>query len=278
MNRGPISQYDIAFPLTDRHYSNMATLAAMISDPKALQRLNAAVQGEHTIIHCASWATLESACKDESVSLAILDLFAEGKAHFDIIRRLKMRAERLTLVAYVSVSAERARDLFDAGRAGLDGLLIAGLDDTPAAFRAVLERAEARGVAQLIRPRVAQFPPVVRDAIMVAVTRAHLRLTGQRLAEICGASKRALLAALDDSGCPPPQKLITWGRLIVAAQMLEDGQRTADGVARLLDFPSGSAFRNTCQRYLGATPQEIRAKGGANWAASRFLLELKPAV
>ena len=252
----------------------MATIAAMITDPQAHQRLTAAVQGEHSIVHCSTWDALEQACREENITLAILDLFAEGKAHFDVIRRLKMRAERLTLVAYVTVTMDRARELFDAGRAGLDGLLIAGQDDTPAAFRAVLDRAEARGVAQLVRPQVAAFPPLVRDAILVAVTRAHLRLTGQRLAEILGASKRSLLSALADAKCPPPQKLITWGRLIVAAQMLEDGQRTADGVARLLDFPSGSAFRNTCQRYVGATPQEIRAKGGAAWVASRFALEL----
>lgn len=109
---------------------------------------------------------------------------------------------------------------------------------------------------------------------MVSVTRAHLRLTGHRLSEILGLSKRLLVASLAESRCPPPQKLITWGRLIVASQMLEDEARTADGVARLLDFPSGSAFRNTCQRYVGATPHEIRAKGGANWVASRFVLEL----
>ena len=252
----------------------MATLAAMLTDPTALQRLSAAVLSEHTVIHCDSWESLEEACRQDAVSLAILDLFASGKTHFDVIRRLKMRAERLTLVAYVAVSPDRARDLFDAGRAGLDGLLIAGQDDTPAAFRAVLERAEARGVAQLLRPRIAHLPPAARDALMVAVTRAHLRLTSQRLAEICGISKKALLAALDESKCPPPQKLITWGRLIVAAQMLEDQKKTADGVARVLDFPSGSAFRNTCQRYLGATPQEIRSKGGATWAAHRFLLEI----
>ncbi len=252
----------------------MATLATMLTDPRALQRLGAAVQGDHTVVPCRNWDELEVACKDEAVSLAIFDLFADGKAHFDVLRRLKMRADRITLVAYVTVTPERARDLFDAGRAGIDGLLIAGQDDTPVAFRAVLERAEARGVAQVIRPRVAHFPPMVRDAILVAVTRAHLRLTTHRLAEICAVSKRALLAALADSGCPPPQKLITWGRLIVAAQMLEDDRRSADGVARLLEFPSGSAFRNTCQRYLGATPQEIRSKGGASWAASRFLVEL----
>jgi len=252
----------------------MATLAAMLTDPKALQRLASAVHEEHTVLHCDSWESLEAACRDEAVTLAILDLFAEGKAHFDVIRRLKLRAERLTLVAYVTVTPGNSRDLFDAGRAGLDGLLIAGQDDTPAAFRAVLERAEARGVAQMLRPQVAHFPGAVRDAIMVAVTRAHLRLTGQRLSEILRVSKRALVASLADAKCPPPQKLITWGRLIVAAQMLEDEKRTADGIARLLDFPSGSAFRNTCQRYVGATPQEIRSKGGASWVASRFVLEL----
>lgn len=252
-------------------FRSVATLATMLADPRALERVNAAINGDHTVLHCRDWAQLEATCKNEAVSLAIIDLFADGQSHFDIIRRLKMRAERLTMVAYVTVTSERARDLFDAGRAGIDGLLIAGQDDTPAAFRAVLERAEARGVAQLIRGRIAHLPVLARDAIMVAVTRAHLRLTTHRLAEICAAPKRALLEALAAAGFPPPQKLITWGRLIVAAQMLEDPQRTADGVARLLDFPSGSAFRNTCQRYLGATPQEIRSKGGAAWVADRFL-------
>lgn len=252
----------------------MATLATMLTDPRALQRLSTAVQGEHTVLHCKNWEELEVASRNEAVSLAIFDLFADRKANFDVLRRLKMRAERITLVAYVTVTPDRSRDLFDAGRAGIDGLLIAGQDDTPQAFRAVLERAEARGVAQIIRPRVAHFVPMVRDAIMVAVTRAHLRLTSHRLAEICGAPKKTLLKALHDASCPPPQRLITWGRLIVAAQMLEDEKRTADGVARLLEFPSGSAFRNTCQRYLGATPQDIRSKGGASWAANQFLAEL----
>ena len=61
---------------------------------------------------------------------------------------------------------------------------------------------------------------------------------------------------------------------IVAAQMLDDLNRSADAVSAALRFPSGSAFRNTCQRYLGATPHEIRDRGGAAWAAGRFLQEL----
>ena len=56
---------------------------------------------------------------------------------------------------------------------------------------------------------------------------------------------------------PPPQRLITWGRMIVAAHMLEDPYRSANGVAMALGFPSGSAFRNTCQRYLHANPRAL---------------------
>ncbi len=252
----------------------MAAIATMLPDARALQRVNAAVREEHRLVHCRTWDELEVACRDEEVSLAVIDLFADGQARFDMVRRLKLRAERLTLVAYVNLSTDRARDLFDAGRAGFDGLLILGQDDTPAAFRAVLERAGARGAATLLRPHLVEVETLVRDAVMVAVTRAHLRLTSHRLAEICGAPKRSLLAALERNGFPPPQKLLAWGRLIVAAQMLEDPEKAADAVARQLDFPSGSAFRNTCQRYLGATPHEIREKGGASWAASRFLDEI----
>jgi AraC-like DNA-binding protein len=252
----------------------MATLAALLPDSARMNRLTTAARDAHTVLPCASWVELEQACKDDTVSLAILDLFADGKAQFDVIRRLKLRAERITIIAYVTATPQRARDLFDAGRAGIDGLLIAGEDDTPAAFRAVLERAEARGVAHSVRPHLKGYGPIVQDAVLVAITRAHLRLTSQRLVSILSTNRRTLLTALSKARCPAPQQLITWGRLVVAAQMLEDIGRTADGVARALDFPSGSAFRNTCQRYLGATPQEIRANGGVSWVVGRFIATL----
>jgi hypothetical protein len=41
----------------------------------------------------------------------------------------------------------------------------------------------------------------------------------------------------------------------------------------VLDFPSGTAFRNTCQRYLHARPQEIRAWGGAAFVLRSFIKE-----
>jgi AraC-like DNA-binding protein len=229
------------------------------------------VRGQHSVVPCATWAELIHACESQAVNLVVLDLYSDGRANFDPVRELKARFDRITLVAYVTFTPGRARDLFDAGRAGFDGLLIADQDDTSLHLRKVIEHAEARGVAGLVRNRLGALPPVVRDAVLVAVTQAHLRLTSHRLADILSTSRRTLVARLVHEGFPPPQKLISWGRLIVAGQMLEDRNRSADSIARMLDFPSGSAFRNSCQRYLGATPHEIRDKGGAEFVVTAFL-------
>jgi AraC-like DNA-binding protein len=222
----------------------MGIVATLLPDDHCLQRLVHAVHGQHSVISCKSWSEVATACDNEAVHLAVLDLFADGRANFERVRQLKLRFSRITLVAYVSFTPSRARDLFDAGRGG---------------------------VAGLIRHRLGSLQPEVRDAVLVAVTRAHMRLTSHRLADILSTSSRTLVARLATHGFPPPQKLISWGRLIVAAQMLEDRNRSADAVARILDFPSGSAFRNMCQRYLGSTPQEIRAKGGAAFVVEAFL-------
>ncbi|MFI5232551.1 MAG: helix-turn-helix domain-containing protein [Gemmatimonadales bacterium] len=249
----------------------MGIVATLLPDENCLERVVHAVRGQHSVIPCKDWDDMLAACQDEAVHLAVVDLFTDGKANFERVRQLKLRFARVTLVAYVTVAPSRARDLFDAGRAGIDGLVIVDQDDSPLQLRSVIEQAEARGVAGLIRHRLGSLQPLVRDAVLVAVTRAHMRLTSHRLADILATSRRTLVTKLANDGFPPPQKLISWGRLVVASQMLEDRNRSADSVARILDFPSGSAFRNTCQRYLGASPQEIRVKGGAAFVVEAFL-------
>lgn len=249
----------------------MGVIATLLPLDRCLQRVHTAVRGQHTVTPCHGWDELFTACASEPVHLAVIDLFADGTASFERVRQLRTRFPRLTLIAYVTATPQRARDLFDAGRAGLDGLLLVDLDDSPQAVRSVVEQAEARGVAALLRHRLARMDPVARDTILIVVTRAHLRLTSHRLAETLSVTKGTLLDRLRSERLPAPQKLIGWGRLIVAGQMLDDPKRSADGIARALDFPSGSAFRNMCQRYVGATPLEIRERGGARYVTSQFL-------
>ena len=251
----------------------MGIVAALVRSPEQLHRLRAAIRGRYLVTPCEDWEAVRRLCDAEPVSLAVLDLYASGRMDLDPVRQLRRLYPRLVTVAYVSVSPDRIRDVFDAGRAGIDGLVIADRDDSPAELWGILEQAETRSVASGLRTALTTVDPTVRDAVLVAVTRAHENLSGDGLAKLLSITRRSLTKRLTHAGFPPPPRLLTWGRLIVAAQMLDDLNRSADAVSAALRFPSGSAFRNTCQRYLRATPTELRQRGGADYVVSLLLAE-----
>ena len=253
----------------------MGLVATVIPSQLRLNRLANALRDRHTLLPCPTWDELLTACASEAVSrIAVVDLLAGGEVmeSFDALRQLKRRFPSVTVVLYVSTPPSQPRDLFEAGRFGLDGLVVADIDDEPRRLVSIIEQAQSRGVLELLRPALATAKPTVRDATLLAITRAHQRLSPESLAKILGIRRKSLSERLTQSGFPAAQRLIAWGRLIVAARMLEDPERrAADGVAMALDFPSGSAFRNACQRYVHAAPHQIRARGGASYVVSSFL-------
>ena len=253
----------------------MGVVATLLPNTKHLQRLRLALRDRHDVIVCGDWGSLVRVCEHQPVGLAFVDIFAGEPAAGDRIRRLKVRLPRLTVIAYVSFTPDRAYDLFDAGRQGADGLIIADQRDSPRALLALVEQADSRSLGGIIQQALEGTDPVARDAMLLAVAHAHEGLSSQELARRLSLHRRTLSTHLMRAGFPSAQRLLTWGRLIVAGQSLEDRHRTAQRVASSLGFPSGSAFRNTCQRYLHATPQEIRARGGGAYVVRTMLRQLQ---
>lgn len=249
----------------------MSLIATLLPQPAHVQRLQAALRDRHELRECAGWMELFRTCDREPIRVAVVDLFAEGEVNHEVLRQLKQRLPRLTVVAYVTMAVDRGHALFDAGRAGVDGLVLAGEDDAPRPLLALIERAESSSLAGLVRRSLDGVDPLVTDAVLLSVARAHERLSAAALARLLAVPRRVVSQRLAAAGFPPPQKLLTWGRLILAAHLLEDEHRSADRVARGLEFPSGSAFRNTCQRYLRASPLQVRERGGASYVI-RILL------
>jgi AraC-like DNA-binding protein len=258
----------------------MGIVATLVPSQLRMNRLRAAVRDRYTLMSCADWSELLRTCADEAVSVAVVDAFTEGDtmAAFDWLRQLKRRFPSIAVVLYASTPPATPRDLFEAGRFGLDGLIVTDLDDEPRRILRLIEQSEARTVLQILRIALGDVKPTVRDATLVAVARAHQRLSPEALAKILGIRRKTLTERLVQAGFPTAQRIIAWGRLIVAARMLEDPERSADSVALALDFPSGSAFRNTCQRYLHAAPNQIRSRGGANYVISAFLRQIQTAA
>lgn len=252
----------------------MAVIAALVPSVVHLQRLRTALRNRHELVSCADWAALLRACERHPVQIAIVDLFAGSRAAVDRVRRVKQQFPRITLIAYVTYSVDRAHDVFDAARHGLDGLIIADRDDAPLQLLSTVEGAEEGSLAASIRRWIGDGDPLIRDAMLLAVARAHQRLAPEGLARLLSTPRRTLAHRLHAAGYPSPQRLLTWGRLVVAAHLLEQKHRSADRVAAALHFPSGSAFRNTCQRYLHATPGQIRARGGSTYVLRTLLRQI----
>ena len=242
----------------------MSVILSLINHPGRLARLRSAARDSHTVIACDDWEQIFSTCNDQLVHVAILDLETAASPSFDSIRRFKRLHPTVALIAYTTYSPERTHHIFDAGRYGFEVLVIADIDDGPSAFARAIEKASARGVAGMVRTGLdPAADPMATDALLIAITRAHERLTPAALARSMGVGARQLSRALSASGYPSAHKLIMWGRLIVAAALMDGTRHSSDRIASTLKFPSGSAFRNNCRRYLGATPSEIRAGGGA---------------
>jgi AraC-like DNA-binding protein len=249
----------------------MSVIAALLPNPDRLKRLRAAVRDAHTVIAYHTWDELLEAAQRQVHNLAVVDLDAAEAPNFDPVRQLRRHLPNITLLAYVSLTPDRVQPIFDAGRYGFEALVVADIDDGPTAFGRAIEKAAARGVATLIRRFVpAAANQVASDALLIAVTRAGERLTPTHLAQILGVGPRQLTRQLVEARYPSANQLLTWARLMVAAEMMDDTRHSGARIAMTLDFPSASAFRNTCQRYLGATPSEVRAAGGVNFVLEAF--------
>lgn len=242
----------------------MSVIVTLINHPGRLARLRSAARDSHTVLACDSWEQIFSACDGRLVHAAVLDLETAVNPSFDSIRRFKRLNPGIALIAYTTYSPDKVHHIFDAGRYGFEALVIVDLDDGPSAFSRAIERASARGVAAMVKAGLpTAMDPMAVDALLTAITRAHERMTPATLAREMCVSTRRLSRALAVSGYPSAHKLIMWGRLIVAAVLMDGTRHSTDRIALTLSFPSGSAFRNNCRRYLGAKPSEIRAKGGA---------------
>lgn len=251
------------------------SVVACLLQPAQVQRFRSALRDRHEVLPCDDWNTLVAVCERHPVRVVVVDLFMEADS-FASLRRLKQRLPRLAVIAYVAVTLERAPDLFDAGRLGVEALIIMDRNDSPIELSRTVTIAESRSLSDVVRKQLRGVDSVVYDAVMLAITQAHERLSPSGLAKRLSLARRTVYQRLTDAGYPAPLRLLTWGRLIAAAHMLEDRHRSADRVAASLEFPSGSAFRNTCQRYLHATPGQIRSRGGSQYVIRCFFRQIRP--
>src|SRR5690242_8903287 len=109
-----------------RQVKLVGLVATLLPSQHRMNRVRAALRDHYTLAACADWPELLAACADQPISIALIDLFttAQPSETFDWLRQLKRRFPSVTVVLYASLPPTRPRDLFEAGRFGIDGLIV----------------------------------------------------------------------------------------------------------------------------------------------------------
>lgn len=194
-----------------------------------------------------------------------------GAPTLDVVRTIREEFPSVPVVAYCTLTPDTSRDILALARAGVNDLILRGVDDVGVTLRSVITTAQehcgAKHVLEAIGPLV---PPSVVPFLRYCLEHARQALSVADVASALGVHRKTLVDRLAGASLPTPSAMIAWCRLTLAARMLEDPGRSVEQVALLLDFSSGTALRNMLKRYTGLSPREVRENGGLQCVLHAF--------
>jgi AraC-like DNA-binding protein len=192
-----------------------------------------------------------------------------------VIRVTRQLSKHVPIVGYVDLTPTSAHSLIEFGRAGMDEVIVRNSDDLAARIGEVLERHNFRRTADLINRGVGRR----RNELLEKIVSASLRniagpFTVSSLASELGIPRRTLCKRIADDGLPPPSQLISWCRLIHAAECLQSTNCSVESIGIGLGFGSAAGLRNMLRRHSGMCCRELRTSAGLTRLLTIFCMLL----
>lgn len=223
-------------------------------------------------VYCVS--ELHSAMAQHPGDVACVVAEARDSAHEPAgpaLSALIQRFPTVPVLGYCGAGARHAADLRDLARAGVHELVFVDIDDHPALLRAKLTRGEeACAAAAVLRGIKGLLPTVLGRVVEYCVHFPRDSHQISRIAAALGVHRKTLVNWCERAKLPPPSTLVTWARLLLAAELLRSPGQSVERVANTLEFASPTAFRNLCRRYVGMRPSELRTTEGRDAAYRAF--------
>jgi AraC-like DNA-binding protein len=245
----------------------------VLSRDSGLHALAVGVGGATSVAGTRSWERLIRLVRERPVTHVVLDSAAlpEGWGADVLLGDLVRRFPSVGTV-FVARPGLSPVTLLHLGRAGIDGLTLLPLDDPSVDLPRCLSRASSRTTSALVLREVGGRLSA-RDAgvLRAALDGALLGWGADDLAGFAGWTRAHLSTLLRASGLPPVGTLLRWAKVLHAARWLAEPGRTAESVARQLEYANGATFRRALRGCLGGTPTDIVQAGGFRFALDRFL-------
>jgi AraC-like DNA-binding protein len=243
---------------------NDARVVALVADPRDRERIREALRPVASVAFCTMREELVPLVRDQAAAAAMIEpRDAHGEDLGPTIRLLKRGYPSVAVLVYCRVTPAECRALLPLARAGADEVIMRGFDDTAASLRTWLVAAlGTSALAQAVEELRRLLPEEMMPTVEYCLGRASHAPTVEEVAAALGVHRKTLASRSAAAGLPSPRALIAWGRLLVAARMLEDPRRSVEDVARALGFSAAAELRNMFRRYTGLRPLEVRSAGG----------------
>jgi AraC-like DNA-binding protein len=217
------------------------------------------------------------------LAMRVVGVLAEARDVRDeptapVLTTLMARHPTVPFLGYCGIGIAHTEELRELARAGVHELVFRDVDDKPALLRSKLGRGiEACAAAHVLRRLSEQLPGTLHGMVAYCASFPRESHEIEKVALALGVHRKTLVNWCRRAHAPPPSVLVTWVRLLLAVEILQSPGHTIERIAHSLEFPSGSAFRNLCRRYLGHRPAELRSPAGreAAYRAFTWSLELR---
>ena len=247
---------------------------AVLSFDSGLRTLvRRSLEERHSIADTGSWERMLHLVKERPLTAVVLDQAALGEAPGPEAALAALRAH-FPSVAVVLVARPDAdpNTLLRLGRTGTGALVLVRVDDLRQDVPRVADRALTRSTDAMVTRAVSPYLAarellVVRGALAGAVRGWDAEEVALRLS----LTRPHLSVLLKAVGLPSLGHLLVWSKLLHAGRWLGDPGRSAQSIARQLDYSSGAAFRRALKNYTGTVPTTVRASGGLQFVLERFL-------
>jgi AraC-like DNA-binding protein len=255
-------------------------LLVMHPDAAFRERVRQACGADYRFQAVADWAALlEAVGEAPPAALVVVDPYEASRASGNGRRVLSSELRALlaeypstAVLAALEVRPDRFDDLRTLGTWGVVQVISLDHDDTPFSIGQRLRAARGRPMRALLEEVLPPETSGRARAILEAAT--DVVTVGEHGRDLAGAlhlSRRTLLRWCQRAGLPAPRRLLAWMRVLLACELLDDPGRSVLSVAHTCGYSSDSGLRRITQKFLGASPTELRETGAFRRAAASFV-------
>lgn len=158
---------------------------------------------------------------------------------------------------------------------GVADVLDLSLENTAGLAAQRLQEAHARPFKRSVEDGLDRYPSARARTIIRAA--AHVAATGGGANDLAAQFNVVPETVADwcaSAALPPPRRLQTWMRVLLAALLLQEPPRTISGVAAACGYTSDRALRRAFNRFLGLDARTLRGQGAFQRAMSEFNRDL----